>query len=277
MWMADTPTDPPRHVVLSPHLDDAAFSAWHVLSSGAEVLVVTVFAGVPAPGFVTALDAARGGNESAPVVRRRREDDRAALAARTPVHLDLLDVDYRAFALPELRAAIERNPDRFIALVGAEPALRVEPEELERHVKGLLAERDVVHVPAGIGGHPDHRDVGRLGARLAALGRTVRLYADIPYLFRRGRPSWLGGEPGSHADSDAMTALAALADPTALTREIVEFEAAQVSAKVTALRRYETEFDLINDDFGGVLDDMERMRYEVSWAMPTAGGSCPRS
>ena len=42
---------PERHacVVLSPHLDDAVLSAWHVLRSGGDVCVVTVFAGLPDP------------------------------------------------------------------------------------------------------------------------------------------------------------------------------------------------------------------------------------
>src|SRR4051794_27565794 len=104
--MAGAPDGSHRCVVLSPHLDDAVFSAWHVLSATGDVLVVTVFAGVPEAGFVTALDRARGGQESAAVVARRRLEDRAALglAGRAPVHLDLLDVDYRAFALPEVRA-----------------------------------------------------------------------------------------------------------------------------------------------------------------------------
>src|SRR5687767_13836644 len=67
-------------LVLSPHLDDAVFSAWHVLARGADVLVATVFAGVPQPGFVTSLDRAHGAVESAAWVERRRVEDRDVVA-----------------------------------------------------------------------------------------------------------------------------------------------------------------------------------------------------
>jgi LmbE family N-acetylglucosaminyl deacetylase len=268
--MRGAPTDSQRQVVLSPHLDDAALSAWHVLGSGGEALVVTVFAGIPASGFVTALDRARGGRESAAVVRQRRREDRAALAlaGRTPTHLELLDIDYRAFARPEVRAAIEHEPSHFIATVSGEPQLRIEPDALERHIAGLLTDSDVVYAPAGVGAHPDHRDVARLGTRLASQGRPVRFYADIPYLFRHGWPSWLGGAPGSQADRDVEEALAELASPAALTREVFELDHAQVATKAAAIRRYETEFDLVNADFGGVLEDLEHLRCEVVWTMP---------
>jgi hypothetical protein len=35
-------------VILSPHLDDAVLSCWHLLTGPGEVEVINVFAGVPA-------------------------------------------------------------------------------------------------------------------------------------------------------------------------------------------------------------------------------------
>ena len=230
-------------VVLSPHFDDAVLSVWHVLRSDGGVRVVTVFAGVPEPGFVTALDRARGGTDSAAVVRRRRVDDGAALAfaGAEPVHLGLLDADYRAFRLPDLRTTIERDPARFIPLVANDPRIGVPIDDLREALEPWLA-ADVVYAPLGIGGHPDHRDVARLGLWLAAEGRDVRLYADLPYLVRHGRPRWLGGadEPGDRLLAEAFQALPA--DPDSFARRVAELDSAEAVAKLAAFRRYETEF-----------------------------------
>ena len=253
-------------VVLSPHLDDAVLSVWHVLGSDDDVRVVTVFAGVPEPGFVTALDRARGATESAAAVRRRRDDDDAvlALAGVEPVHAGLLDADYRAFRLPDLRAAIERDPARFISLVAGDARIGVAVEELREALEPCLR-ADVVHAPLGIGGHPDHRDVARLGLRLAAEGRDVCLYADLPYLVRFGRPTWLGGADGPARRLLAEAFAALPADPDAFARRVVELDPTQAVAKVAAFRRYETEFGPVNADFGGALDDPETLRREVAW------------
>jgi LmbE family N-acetylglucosaminyl deacetylase len=267
----------PSSVVLSPHLDDAVLSVWHVLDSPADVRVVTVFAGVPEPGFVTALDRARGGTESAQVVRRRRDDDRAALAlaGRDPTHAAVLDADYRAFRIPGLRAAIERDPTQFVRLVAGERELQVGADELLEALGGWL-DRDIVYAPAGIGGHPDHRDVGRLGLRLAEDGHAVRLYADIPYLVRHGLPSWLSGVENPRADELVEAAFRALPAGEDFDRHVVELSPEQIAEKLAAFERYETEFDLVNADFDGAVTDPELMRREVYWTRRTADGDGDR-
>ena len=259
--------------VVSAHLDDAVFSAWHVLAGSPQSYVITVFAGVPEPGFVTALDRLRGGAESAAMMRRRRSDDRAALAhARAEARqLNRLDVDYRAFRRPALRAAIEQDPDHFIPLVAADEAVREDPEELvevlAEAVAGLAS--PTVYVPVSIGGHPDHRDVASAGMLLHARGYDVRLYADIPYLFRHGLPSWLGGAANEPADAAVADAFAAVGcDPAALLREVVELDPELLADKDRAMRCYRTEFALVNEDFGGALDDASLMRSEVFWRWP---------
>jgi LmbE family N-acetylglucosaminyl deacetylase len=90
-----------RIVVISPHLDDAAFSLGATIAaaarSGTEVTVLTVFAGDPeserpaswwdrAAGFATLGEAARA----------RRDEDRTACAAlgADPAWLDLADASY---------------------------------------------------------------------------------------------------------------------------------------------------------------------------------------
>src|SRR5947208_3206705 len=86
--------------ILSPHLDDAVLSCWHLLAGPREVAVLNVFAGVPPAGepagwwdrLVGDPDA-----DAATVVRARRAEDRAALAlaGRAATNLGFLDRQYR--------------------------------------------------------------------------------------------------------------------------------------------------------------------------------------
>ena len=97
-------------VILSPHLDDAVLSCWHVLTQPGEVEVVTVFAGVPrgltAPAW---WDQYTGAADSAARVRERIEEDRRALAVagRAATNLGFLDEQYRNGA-PDLAPLTEQ-------------------------------------------------------------------------------------------------------------------------------------------------------------------------
>jgi hypothetical protein len=111
-----------RSVVLSPHLDDAVLSCWHLLAGG-DTTVVTVFAGVPEPGTCGWSDRLTGASDSAARVRERLgEDTRApALAGASSGRLDLLDEQYRgngdvpavAEQLPNTRATPTRSTRRW--------------------------------------------------------------------------------------------------------------------------------------------------------------------
>ncbi|HEX6702426.1 MAG TPA: hypothetical protein VF101_16985 [Gaiellaceae bacterium] len=258
------------YVLLSPHPDDAVFSAWHVLTAPRGVRVVTVFAGVPDPGFVTILDRERGASDSAAIFRRRLVEDRDALAVagRLPAQAPLLEASYRAQAFPRIAQALESDRPSFIRIIGREPELRLEPEELGRSLDGL-ADGDVVYAPAGIGGHADHRDVARYAvSRLAGDRGRVRLYADFPYVVRHGPPSFLGRGDNPSADAAVTDAFAVLGLRAAEhTPHVVRLDDEQLEAKFEAARRYRTEFDLVDADFGGVLSDPEAMRVEVYWAL----------
>jgi len=257
-------------VVLSPHFDDAVLSAWHALVSKGTVRIITVFAGVPKPGFVTALDRTRGATEAAALVRRRRADDRAALAqaGRVPTHADLLELNYQAIDMPEVQDAIERDPARYVEIVAAVDGLGTPVDVIERAVGDWL-DADIVYAPLGIGRHPDHRDVARLGLRLATRGCEVRFYGDFPYLVRYGPPSWLAAGPEAVcADAQIEDAFAALpATQGDFDRFIVELTRDEVDAKIMAFRRYETEFPLVDADFAGATSDRQRMRQEVYWTL----------
>lgn len=256
-------------VVLSPHLDDAVLSAWHVLSSPRDVTIVTVFAGVPEPGFVTDLDRSHGADDSAAWLKRRRLEDRAALAVagRAPVHLDLLEAQFPAYRIPRVRDAIRRTPERFLELVTDETEVRSDPDDLAALVRPHIPPGAVVYGPAGIGGHPDHRDLAQATVRL---GGDVRLYADSPYYLRHGLPSWANpDEPAPAADAWVMTALNRL-DVKLTGPEIAELPPAVFDQKVAAMRCYTTEFPSIWRDASRPPSEPGMMRFEPTWGV--AGG-----
>src|SRR5205807_6153895 len=84
--------------ILSPHLDDAVLSCWHLLTRGGDVTVINVFTGAPADSVVPAWwDELTGATDSAQRIRERIAEDRAALslARRTSTNLGFLDEQYR--------------------------------------------------------------------------------------------------------------------------------------------------------------------------------------
>jgi hypothetical protein len=110
-------------LLLAPHLDDAVFNCWGLLTSTRRVQVVNVFAGVPAPGFVTRWDAsaAHGTRTRWPASGLRRTARALALAGRSAVNLDLLEIESRrAPARPGLGRCRQQR-DRSGRLAGSRP------------------------------------------------------------------------------------------------------------------------------------------------------------
>jgi LmbE family N-acetylglucosaminyl deacetylase len=89
-----------RIVVVSPHFDDAALGAAHLLTTYPGSTVITVLGGRPPayPAEVTDWDACGGFVTGDDVVALRREEDRAAMdfLAATPVWLEFPDHQYLA-------------------------------------------------------------------------------------------------------------------------------------------------------------------------------------
>jgi LmbE family N-acetylglucosaminyl deacetylase len=84
-------------VVISPHLDDAAFGCGEVLAAHPGSVVITALAGGPASyETVTGWDAAAGFRPGEDVIAARRAEDRAALAILNarPIWLDFTDDQY---------------------------------------------------------------------------------------------------------------------------------------------------------------------------------------
>ncbi|NAZ85288.1 PIG-L deacetylase family protein [Kineococcus indalonis] len=185
------PTPPPgaaRVLAVSPHLDDAAFSAGGLLAglaaAGADVLVVTVHTGSVArpTGFALACQTDKGLAPDVDYMALRRAEDEAAMAALgvRGHHLPLLEAPHRGYT----SAAALFGP----VVAGDEDG----PRAVEDAVEEVLEERfagavDLLLGPQALGDHVDHRHVR---AALDALAHRRHLplarWADTPYVLRPG-------------------------------------------------------------------------------------------
>lgn len=229
---------PPDVIVLSPHLDDAVLSCWHVLDGPLDVRVVNVFTGSP-NGRRGVWDELTGAADSAARMGERREEDRAALAVagRASVDLPLLDVQYRG--------------------AGETPDV---PSTLAPH----LAPGPVVLAPAALGVHRDHELVRRAALGAARRGCHIRLYADLPHAVPYGWPSSVTGRPtGPNLQPEAgwRPRLAdAAADLGALRMEVHALEPPAFERKLAAVRRYATQVRALEH-----MLPLDELRYEVTW------------
>jgi LmbE family N-acetylglucosaminyl deacetylase len=241
-------------VVLSPHLDDAVLSVWSVVGDAGDAEIVNVFAGVPEDGPPPRWDRLAGAESRRAHMEARLEEDRAALelAGRSAVYLPFLDRHYR-----------REGP-------GA--------GEVAEAIDASVAAASLVYAPVGIGGHEDHvmvRDVALHLSRRS--GIPVRLYAELPYAVRFGWPAWVTGAAGE-TDEAAATDEAAELDwswqlssvpvpHSALTARVRRLDDAQMEAKLTAMRRYRTQFRLLNQSPFGVLEHPLVLPWEVAWSV----------
>lgn len=203
-------------LAFSPHLDDAVLSAGASVSAaadaGGQVIVCTVFAGVPDTPCSPIADHFHGLAGLGPdAVTLRRREDLAALEVlgAKAVHLDFLDVIYRRHDNGWL-CRDEEDPFR----LGLPP----EPELLgwiTHDIRKLIetVRPDAVWTCAAIGEHVDHRLTR--DATLAAAGRDrpVLLWEDVPYAYRHpgGPPSGAEVSAGVMAATRTMAKLEAIA------------------------------------------------------------------
>jgi|1186.fasta_scaffold167533_1 LmbE family N-acetylglucosaminyl deacetylase len=207
-------------VILSPHLDDAVWSTFSLLVGEVDVVVATVFAGVPdgdEPGW---WDAQCGILDSAEHVRARRHEDAAVLSSlgRTAVHLDLVDGQYRDGPI---------DPERVV-------------EELHRAVTTVSR----VYAPTGIG-HPDHEIVRDAGVLLARAGVPTTLYTDYCYCTREGWPTWIADDGRSEADEQWRTAFGDIVGDELARPRVQRLTAEQSVRKLEAMKGYVTQYENI--------------------------------
>jgi LmbE family N-acetylglucosaminyl deacetylase len=235
-------------VVLSPHLDDAVLSTWSVLAGARDVVVVNVFAGVPEPGPPPRWDRMAAAADSREHMHQRLEEDRAALAlaGRPAVYLSFLDGHYRAEA----------------------PA----GAELAAAIDGALPAASLVYAPAGIGGHADHLLVRDVAIELSRRTRLpLCLYAELPYAVRFGWPSWVSAAPADPrvvVDADWEVALSSARLPrSALASRVQRLDDEQMAAKLAAMKRYRTQFPLLNQGPVRLLEHPLVLPWEVAWSV----------
>jgi LmbE family N-acetylglucosaminyl deacetylase len=237
-------------VILSPHLDDAVLSCWHVLTQPGEVGVITVFAGVPTALTTPAWwDRYTGASDSGERVRERVEEDRSALAlaGRTAVNLGFLDEQYR----------------------GYEQTLAPLTEQIEL----LLPRGARIYAPAAFANHADHALVRAAALELRDAGFSVSLYADLPHATLHGWPAWVkGARLGGSRDLASAFWDHVLAGTSALTPTVHALDAGAHERKLAAVRMYRTQLQGLEEFAGRPLADRETLGYEVDWATasPTA-------
>jgi hypothetical protein len=234
-------------LLLSPHWDDAVLDCWSLLSSGRELNVVNVFAGIPPSGHAGAWEAIIGVQDSAQRARERMAEDTLALAraGREPVNLPLLDVRYR------------RQTPSVAGLHELDLALAAEVRSASR-----------VYVPAGIGAHADHLLARRYGRMLLRTGMPVTLYAELPYCVFHGWPSWVDGRepaPGRDVDAYWQSFLGDVPEMPSLRSAGVErLDGPSASAKREALSCYEAS---LNYSIRTLLADPAFHGFEVRWEL----------
>ncbi|NCC30671.1 MAG: PIG-L family deacetylase [Chloroflexia bacterium] len=208
-----------RHLVLSPHLDDAALSCGSMLAGFAArkqpALVVNICSGSPSPTtrwsrFAEALHK-QWALPAAEAMRLRLQEDRVALEILgvDSYQLDLLDAIYR---VPH---AYVDDATLFGTIAQDDPlAGEVRPliEKLIERFPGAT-----IYAPLAVGNHVDHQAVYRVAAELARNGVSVAFYEDVPYVAKPGafeaRMAVLGG-------IEAFTPILMPVDAVALARKI---------------------------------------------------------
>jgi hypothetical protein len=224
-----------RTVIVSPHLDDAVLSCWHLLGGGTDVTVVNVFTAVPEEGTLGWWDRLTGAVDSVERMRARHAEDEAALG-RTGVrrvNLDLLDSQYR------------QN--------GKAPPVR---EALAPHVREAAA----VYAPAALLPLVEDHAVVRNAA--VGLRDDIRLYADLPHAALYGFPKWVTGEEealevgrawDSRLGEIGFGGDAGRAQVHALSEKAFR-------EKLDATRRYRTQLSALEHEAS-----LEVLRWEVTW------------
>ncbi|MBB4658399.1 PIG-L family deacetylase [Parvularcula dongshanensis] len=220
-------------LALSPHLDDAAFSAGGLLArlaaGGDRVILATVFTGnVARPtGFALACQLDKGLAPDADYMALRRAEDEAACAAlgAEPLHLPHLEAPHRGYEdAPSLFGGV-RTEDREEAAVA---------ETLRSAFGGERI--DLLLLPRGIGGHVDHEVVRRAGGVLDAKRRLY--WTDWPYADREAPKAPFAAEDGR------------------LLSETVTLTPREADAKLAACLAYETQLGF---QFGGAEALRERL------------------
>jgi LmbE family N-acetylglucosaminyl deacetylase len=172
-WGEVDPAAFARIVVVSPHFDDAAMGAGHLLASYPDTTVITVLAGRPPayPEVPSDWDALGGFGPGDDVVAARRLEDLAAMEVLASDHRWLEFADHQYLAPADRPTAADVAPVLAAAIAELDPT--------------------AVFVPMGLG-NPDHVMVhdASLLVRQEQLERTWFCYEDHGYKHIPGLLAW---------------------------------------------------------------------------------------
>lgn len=171
-----------RWVFLSPHLDDAVFSAggliYDQVQAGIPVEIWTLMCGYAreedVSPYAQAIQAQWGFSSAEETTRLRREEDKKAVAilGAKAVHFDFLDCIYRRGSNGEWLYW-----DVFAPPHPEDSAMR---SRIAESISARLQPDDVLVCQLAVGSHVDHVLV-RQGLEL--LGYPLRYDIDVPYIF----------------------------------------------------------------------------------------------
>ncbi len=172
----------PTAAVLSPHLDDAAFSCGGLMARLADadwqVVHVTLFtATVPDPsGFALECQLDKGIGADVDYMALRRDEDHVfaeQIGASSVVHGPFPEAPHRGYSSPDALFGPVRDDDSVL-------------DPLCGYLRALLREHrpDLLALPQAIGGHVDHMQLVNAVGRVKPLGTCPPLvwYRDAPYV-----------------------------------------------------------------------------------------------
>lgn len=171
-----------RWIYISPHLDDAVFSAGGLIheqsQAGMAVEIWTLMCGYAreedVSPYAQAIHSQWGFSSAAETTRMRREEDKraAAILGAHTVHFDFLDCIYRRATNGEWLY--------WDVFVPPHPQDAELPSRIAQAISARLQLDDVLVCQLAVGSHVDHVLV-RQGVEL--LGRSLRYDIDVPYIF----------------------------------------------------------------------------------------------
>jgi LmbE family N-acetylglucosaminyl deacetylase len=241
------PTRPCHAVAVSPHLDDAVFSAGGTIAAlvadGWTVRVVTCFTASvfdPSPfALSTQLDKGLAGDVDYMALRRAEDAAACSVLGAQPVHLPLPEAPHRGYtSAPDLFVGVHPDDDVGCALHDV--------------LQPLLVGADLVLAPQAIGDHADHRIVAEV---VAALAPQALWWRDAPYVL-------------CHPDAIPWTVVPAVPPGW----EHVVGIGPYLNTKITAARRYTTQLGF---QFGGPQHVGPRLRELAAAEAARVGAAAP--
>jgi LmbE family N-acetylglucosaminyl deacetylase len=228
-----------KHIYLAPHLDDAVLSCGGAIhrrtTAGNTVVIITIFAGEPDSHLSDlALEQhTYWGDPPRPMALRRAEDAAALTLLNAQArHMDYLDAVFRKDADGNWLYA-DANA-LFGDVHAADPMALDGGKALADRLDGLilLEEPSAVYAPLGAGHHVDHQIVHAVARDLLTRGHRLAFYEDYPYSEQPGR--WEAAIAAAGAEEWSV--------------EAISLDAADLTAKVSAVSYYRTQLNIL---FGG--------------------------